>query len=315
MSFWSDLLGGVVGSVGIADQYNRVTDLGADVAEGMNTLGSELNDAAQFQPYSVTTNMGGVQVGPGGSTTSALNDFMAIWQNSMLGSGQTAGQYGIGAQDYLSGLLTQDRANQTMASAYGGINNYANQAYSGASGAMGNATSDLSSLQNQMYNDLRAAQTPEEERARLALEERLLAQGRSGVQTAAYGGTPEQLAMEKAIAENRNSAWNQAFGQSQQYQQNQLNTALGLGQQGYAGNQLAQQLASMNVGDIANIAGTGGTLGVQGAQAANAYGQAGMLPDAMLLDYANNAANNAQMAQAGQLGGLGMYAQLGQPVE
>lgn len=54
------------------------------------------------------------------------------------------------------------------------------------------------------YEDIRALQRPEEERERLALEERMLSQGRLGLQSAAYGGSsPELLAQEQAIAEAR----------------------------------------------------------------------------------------------------------------
>jgi len=63
-----------------------------------------------------------------------------------------------------------------------------------------------------LYGQIRGMQTPEEERQRLALENRLAAQGRLGVQTAAYGGTPEQLAYEKAVQEAQNQA---AFQSSQ----------------------------------------------------------------------------------------------------
>jgi hypothetical protein len=52
-----------------------------------------------------------------------------------------------------------------------------------------------------LYAQMQAAQAPELERQRLALENRLQAQGRGGVTTAAYGGTPEQLAFEKALQE------------------------------------------------------------------------------------------------------------------
>lgn len=52
-----------------------------------------------------------------------------------------------------------------------------------------------------LYAQMQAISAPEQERARIALENRLQAQGRGGVTTAAYGGTPEQLAMEKAIQE------------------------------------------------------------------------------------------------------------------
>ena len=46
-----------------------------------------------------------------------------------------------------------------------------------------------------VFDRIRATQRPDEERQRLALEERLLSQGRLGTSSATYGGgTPEQLA-------------------------------------------------------------------------------------------------------------------------
>jgi hypothetical protein len=54
-----------------------------------------------------------------------------------------------------------------------------------------------------LYEQIQATRAPETERARLALENRLAAQGRLGTQTAMFGGTPEALAMEKAIAEQQ----------------------------------------------------------------------------------------------------------------
>jgi len=50
---------------------------------------------------------------------------------------------------------------------------------------------------------LEAAAAPQRQREQLALEQRLLNQGRLGVRTAQYGGTPEQLALAKAMEEQR----------------------------------------------------------------------------------------------------------------
>lgn len=55
----------------------------------------------------------------------------------------------------------------------------------------------------ELYAQTQEARAPEVERARLALENRLAAQGRLGTETAAYGGTPEAFAMEQAIAEQQ----------------------------------------------------------------------------------------------------------------
>jgi hypothetical protein len=54
-----------------------------------------------------------------------------------------------------------------------------------------------------IFGRMQATLQPEQERARLGLEERLANQGRLGVRTAMFGGTPEQLALEKAIAEQQ----------------------------------------------------------------------------------------------------------------
>ena len=66
------------------------------------------------------------------------------------------------------------------------------------------------------------------------MEERLAAQGRLGVQTAQFGGTPEQLAFGKAQAEARNAAMLQAMGQAQAEQAqlaNQAQMFTGMGSQ------------------------------------------------------------------------------------
>ena len=56
---------------------------------------------------------------------------------------------------------------------------------------------------DELYQQLETARAPGRERERLALENRLAAQGRLGVTTAAYGGTPDELARQMAIEEQR----------------------------------------------------------------------------------------------------------------
>lgn len=79
-----------------------------------------------------------------------------------------------------------------------------------------------------IFERIRAVQAPEEERQRLALEERLASQGRLGVSTNLYGGTPEQLALAKAQSEAQNTAMLQAMQQAQAERQmaGQLGTQL-----------------------------------------------------------------------------------------
>lgn len=95
------------------------------------------------------------------------------------------------------------------------------QARAGQSDAFFNqASGGAQQYQQGVYDDIRAMQMPEEQRAMAAQEQRLLAQGRGGMRSNQYGGSPEQLAMQKAIGENRNAASAQAwqFGQQQQAQ-------------------------------------------------------------------------------------------------
>ena len=71
-----------------------------------------------------------------------------------------------------------------------------------ATGLFGQVGVDPATAQAQLFEQMRAVQRPEEERQRLALEERLLSQGRLGLSSAAYGGaSPELLAQETARQE------------------------------------------------------------------------------------------------------------------
>jgi len=100
-----------------------------------------------------------------------------------------------------------------------------NQLLGGAGQFYGQAMQPTMGREQAIFERMRAAQRPEEERQRLALEERLAGQGRLGVSSAAYGGaTPEMLAMATAQEEARNRAMLGAMQQAQaeQMQQAQL---------------------------------------------------------------------------------------------
>lgn len=125
--------------------------------------------------------------------------------------------------------------------------------------ALGAATPTASSL----YQDIRAMQTPEEERQRLALENRLAAQGRLGVSTAAYGGTPEQLALAKAQEEARNTAAFQATQMADQLATSAQNRAQQLTAQGLNAEQVQAQLNAEGFGQAMQLA----TAGISAQQA------------------------------------------------
>ena len=88
-------------------------------------------------------------------------------------------------------------------------------------GLFGQVGQDPAAAQAQLFEQMRATQRPEEERQRLALEERMLSQGRLGLGSAAYGGSsPELLAQEtarqEAMARANLGARQQALAEQQQ---------------------------------------------------------------------------------------------------
>ena len=96
------------------------------------------------------------------------------------------------------------------------------QLLGGAGGFFGQAMTPTQAREQAVFDRIRATQRPDEERQRLALEERLLSQGRLGTSSATYGGgTPEQLALATAQEEARNRAKLTAMQQAQAEQAQQ----------------------------------------------------------------------------------------------
>jgi hypothetical protein len=164
-------------------------------------------EAAQFTPFAVTTGSGQTQVGEGGAIT------------------QTLGQPQQALQSGLLGMATQGMGTTVDPTQY---QNLSSQALGGAQAALAQPTATAADI----YSQMQAAGAGEQERQRMALENRLAAQGRLGVGTAAYGGTPEALAMEKAFAEQQANNWLQSQTMAQQLaagQQSQAANLFGLG--------------------------------------------------------------------------------------
>ena len=162
----------------------------------------------------------------------------------------------------------------------GQMQDISNQALGGAQQLFGQALAPQADRQQQVYDMLRAVQTPQEQRAQMQLNNRLFSQGRSGVQTAAYGGTPEQLAQAKAVEEAKNQSALMALQQSQaeQLQSANLGTQMlsaGYSPYGQLQNQMEQarmytQLAQAPQTTLANIINNAGIGGLEASQAAEA---------------------------------------------
>ena len=114
-----------------------------------------------------------------------------------------------------------------------------------AAGLFGQVGQDPAAQQSAIYEQLRATQRPEEERQRLATEERMLSQGRLGMQSNAYGGaSPELLAQETARQEAMGRANIGARQQALAEQQQALAGGQGLLQAGYSPQQQALAMLS-----------------------------------------------------------------------
>lgn len=116
-----------------------------------------------------------------------------------------------------------------------------------ATGLFQQAEQDPAVAQAALFEQMRAVQRPEEERRRLALEERMLSQGRLGLSSDAYGGaTPEMLAQAQAEQEAIGRANLAARQQALAEQQSLFQRASGLMGLGYVPQQ--QLLAPTELG-------------------------------------------------------------------
>ncbi|MEL0014819.1 MAG: hypothetical protein VW715_06365 [Rhodospirillales bacterium] len=167
------------------------------------------------------------------------------------------------------------------------------QALGGVGGFLTGAMAPMAQREAEVYERIRATQRPEEQRKQLALEERLAAQGRTGLRTAQFGGSPEQLALAQAQEEAKARA---SLAAIQQAQAEQLQQA-GLAESMFGlGGRAAALPASLQLGQLQNI-------GL--AQAAQ------YLPEQQLLASLTPAISLADIAGTGQRQGAGYLAQAG----
>ena len=194
--------GGAQGLAGLGlltSAYGQLGDIGQ---EGLR-LGQELAETqlgqAAFRPYTVTTSTGGQFGMQVDPTTGQLSTTMAV--------------------------SPEEQA-------------FRNQLFGGAGQFYEQAAMPTADREQAIFERMRTAMSPEEERQRLALEERLAAQGRLGVRTSQFGGAPEQFALAQAQEEARNRAMLGAMQQAQAEQRQQA----ALGQQYLGASYTPQQM-------------------------------------------------------------------------
>jgi len=191
-----------LGSVyGFDKAISDVQDVGSQALQRAETAATQVGQQTQFKPFTVTSGVGGVTTTPTGGITTTLTPEQQALQQQLQGFGTQA--FGM--------LGSPEQRAAEQASVVGML--------TGAGGGLQQREADI-------MQRLQAAVSPEQERQRMALEERLFGQGRLGVATNQYGGTPEQLALEKAIAEQQAGLGVSAMEQARAEQQQQASQTL-----------------------------------------------------------------------------------------
>ena len=260
-----------LGGAGTGLLASAYGDLGKIGERGI-ALGTELAEKqlgqAEFRPYTITTGTGGrfgvtrdPATGQLATTMSYSPQEQALSQALFGQAGQMLGQPTPGSmQVQQAGMDVLGRGQGMIGQPAFGIDPTraaSTQAFGLGGQFMEQAGMPASDREAALYERMRATQTPEEERQRLELEQRLAAQGRLGVSTAQYGGTPEQLAMAKAQEEAKSQAMLSAMGQARAEQAQQaalgaqyagLGTTLAGQQQALSAGQQAQALQALQAG-------------------------------------------------------------------
>ena len=251
------------GLASVLNAYNRLGSIGdfANVAAGQ--IGEDAFARSQFKPFTVTTGTGssiGVGVPAPGSfdqmgqeaRIQQLMDTQGLTREQAMANQQTSQMRGfdinndgvVTNQEFAAARNAGVTGTPTGGGAFTGAGPMigpniqtvlspeqqaiSSGAFTDAQTLLGNVVQDRSAREQEIFDRIRATQEAEEERNRLALEERLFNQGRLGVRTSMFGGTPEQLALAKAEEEARNRASLLAIQQAQaeQAQDARLGTQL-----------------------------------------------------------------------------------------
>ena len=212
MSLLTDALSGAAAIYGFDQGIKDVQDVGTQALERAKTEGQALAPVTEFRPFAVTSALGGAQATPtGGMGFTLTPEQEAIRQQlTQAGTGlisdreslgdvyrQAAGEFGVSGapemgRDVLLGLEAE----------LGGLGLGSSRRREEELISMLASQPDMT-RQQQIYQELEAMQAPARERERLALEQRLFSQGRGGVRSSMFGGTPEEFARAKAVEEAR----------------------------------------------------------------------------------------------------------------
>ena len=261
--------------------------------------------------------------------TSGADDARAAGQ-SAVAMGEAAGQLAIDRSSFQPYTVTSNLATGST-NAQGGLDlslsaeeqRRQNERFRQAESIYGAIGADPSRMASEYYESIRAAQRPEEERNRLAMQQGLFSSGRGGISSAQYGGTPEQFAFEKARAEAQLGASSTARTAALAERDQQLKAAGLLTDQAYQGQREAIDLFGA-AATPSQLAATGARTGAELAAQLEGTGIEGMLQGEELANYLERAAISGALPavtgtydagtgqySGGLVGGLGSLFQSG----
>jgi hypothetical protein len=235
-----ELLGAGAGALLAKEGYDRLGEIGERAYREMGQLGQDLESRYQFQPYSVFTPTGGMfyaggapAAQPGYRPVPGSGGFLPPPGQGMEFMPETAGVKPLpSAVGGIKGGVTPEMSTgfttmpvdlsmpremppmppmPTQGGQFGAQLSpeelgFYRTLMGGSAGMFGRAMEGPEAREQAVFDRMQAAMSPAQERERLALEQRLAAQGRLGVATNMFGGTPEGLALAKAQEEARNQA-------------------------------------------------------------------------------------------------------------
>lgn len=188
---------GVAGQ--LANQEKAIRDLeslGEDAKTfiGMPAGGlyNTVKSDTQFKPFNVFSSAGNIAANATGGTTYNLSPEQQALEKSLRSGGSqlvdaVLGRGDFGTYNPETGQMEQDMRSEQAAL----IDLFAGPL----------RQENLMAGEQSAYDRLQALRRPSQDRARLQLDQEEFAQGRQGLQTAQYGGSPQRFALEKAIEE------------------------------------------------------------------------------------------------------------------
>lgn len=237
---------------------NRMQNLSDDYETASQNLVTNLKSTGKFNPFTVTAGPGSVSFDKFGGATYTTDPSLANFQTNLTNNAQAAYNAIFNPTvDPVTGELTVDqRANrQNFINAItgktdiagnllntGGLNEREQmvQDFVGSDVSLTDpfTSAGIASREQDIFNRLQALREPGNEEARVNLDQQLFAQGRGGLRTAQYGGSPEELALQRAIQEQRSADAVTAITQGRQEAMDLSNQRLAGLQEARAGAQL-----------------------------------------------------------------------------